>query len=214
MITAASRVRESDGRITTHAASDPIVRQVDELQYRLAEGPCVQAIWSMDSYLIEDLATDPRWPTWAPQAAALGIGSVLAVRLEVPGQEIDAALNLYAERRHAFEVTDLAVAGIFGAHAGTALGGARAQDQLRTALHSRQIIGVAQGILMQRFRLNLDQSFELLRRYSQDHNVKLRDLAEKLVGSGGIPDGDPAGATALLEQSFGLDDPVRDQAPS
>jgi GAF domain-containing protein len=200
-------VRESDGRITTHAASDPVVERADRLQYELQQGPCLEAIWTLDSYLIEDLAAEDRWPQWCQAAISAGIGSVLSVRLEMPHPGVDGSLNLYAERRGAFDVTDLAVAGIFARHAGTALTGARSQDQLRSALHSRQIIGVAQGVLMQRFRLSLDQSFELLRRYSQYHNVKLRELAENLVRNGGIPiESDDTDTNDLLRHSFGLDD--------
>ena len=199
-------VRDAAGLISTPASTDPIVDAADRLQYELNEGPCVEAIWTLDTYLIDDLRAEPRWPQWAPQAADLGIGSTLSVRIETPVRQSRAALNLYAKRPGSFDHTDVAIASILARHAGIALADARNQEQLRTALRSRQTIGVAQGILMQRFGLDLDQAFEVLHRYSQDNNIKLRTLAENLVRSGGLPD-DAGFGTDLnrtLATAFGL----------
>ncbi|HEY9291301.1 MAG TPA: GAF and ANTAR domain-containing protein [Microlunatus sp.] len=179
-------LRDDSGRITTPASTDPVVDQVDELQHRLAEGPCLDVLWALDTSFIDDTGTDDRWPRWTPEASRRGIGSVLSLRLEAPAGQAHASLNLYAEKPYAFDSTDLAIASIYARHAGTALNAARTQDQMSTALRSRQVIGVAQGILMQRFGLTLDGSFEVLRRYSQDHNVKLRVIAENLVRAGGL----------------------------
>jgi hypothetical protein len=164
----------------------------------------VDVFWTLDTAFIDDLAVDTRWPRWIPQAARLGIGSVLSLRLEAPAGQAHASLNLYAEKPYAFDPTDLAIASIYARHAGTALDVARTQDQMSSAIRSRQIIGVAQGILMQRFGLSLDSSFEVLRRYSQDHNVKLRTIAENLVKACGLPTG------TLLEEVI-LTPPTDDQ---
>lgn len=178
--------RQGDGSIETRASSASIVRQADAAQYDLGEGPCLDAIWTNDLLAIDDLTRERRWPRWAPAAAALGLASVLGVRISVPGETFG-ALNLYASTPRAFDSTDVAVASIFARHAGDALATAEEQSGLRTALRSRQVIGVAQGILMQRFGLSLDQAFEVLRRHSQNENIKLRDLAEQLARAGSIP---------------------------
>ncbi|HEY9294505.1 MAG TPA: GAF and ANTAR domain-containing protein [Microlunatus sp.] len=199
--------REPDGRIWTPASTDPIADQADALQYELGEGPCLEAIWSLDTYTIDDMSFEARWPTWAPRAAGLGIGSVLSVQVETPEGQALAGLNLYAVGPYAFDHTDVAIASILARHAGNALTDARRQTELRSAIRSRQIIGVAQGILIQRFGLSLDQAFEMLRRYSQDNNVKLRDLAENLVRSGGIRNEPEDPAVTLgdtLNEAFGL----------
>jgi GAF domain-containing protein len=162
------------------------VGKADALQYEFDEGPGLDAIWELDTYLIDNLCTESRWPRWAPSAAALGLTSVLSLRLETSSETLG-ALNLYATVPFAFDSTDVAVASIFARHASYALDAAQEATGLRTALRSRQLIGVAQGILMQRYQLTLDQSFEVLRRYSQDQNVKLRDVAEHLVRDGRIP---------------------------
>lgn len=199
-------VRQRDGKLTTPAGTGPIVVEADRLQDELGEGPCVDTLW-LDTYVVPDLEHETRWPRWATRAAELGIRSALSLRLDTPDdRQATASLNLYAIAPEAFDNTDLAIASIFARHAGTALSGARTRDELRTAMRSRQVIGVAQGILIQRFGLTLDQSFEVLRRFSQNHNIKLRVLAEELVRSGGIPElsGDSTTVNSALEVSFGI----------
>jgi hypothetical protein len=196
--------------VETPASTDPLAFDADELQYRLAEGPCLEAIWASDACLIDDLTVETRWPRWARLVAESGIRSVLSVRIQAPEGDTLASLNLYARQPRAFDDTDLAIATIFARHAGAAIHGNRHHNHLRAAIQSRQLIGAAQGILMQRYGLDLDQAFELLRRYSQDHNVKLRQLAENLVRTGQIPttddvDGDgPADISRSLSESLGL----------
>lgn len=197
-------VREPGGVIKTLAATDPIVTRSDELQYQFGEGPCLDVIWELDTCLVPDLENEQRWPGWAPRAAGLGIGSILSIRLETSAGQALAGLNLYAERTHAFEHSDVAIASVFARHASAALTGARAYRGARAAMWSRQTIGIAQGILMQRFQLTLDQAFEVLRRYSQNYNVKLKDLAEHLAGQGHIVDDDPGAGEDPLRAALGL----------
>lgn len=199
-------LREPNGALATPAASDPIAAQAAELQQQLGEGPCLDAVWDLGTLTVNDLKSDRRWPSWAPAAAELGIRSVLSLRLEVTGTSMAASLNLFANQPYAFDSTDLAIASVFARHAATALAAAHVEEGLRIAARSRQIIGVAEGILMQRFGLTLDQSFELLRRYSQTNNIKLRTLAERLATAGHIPSaqpGDgPADPAASLNEAF------------
>jgi GAF domain-containing protein len=208
----------SGGHFETPAATDPIVLASDQLQYHLGDGPCLEAIAASESCLINDLTADTRWPRWAQQVAELGIGSVLSVRLQGPEHTALASLNLYARQPRAFDDTDLAIATIFARHAGVAIYGVHQHDHLMAAIQSRQLIGAAQGILMQRFSLTLDQAFELLRRYSQTYNVKLRELAENLVRSGGVPtnldDAAPADACTALAQSLGLSPMTPGRSPN
>ncbi|HEY9290508.1 MAG TPA: GAF domain-containing protein, partial [Microlunatus sp.] len=112
-------VRQPDGTLSTPAGTGPIVAEADRLQYQLDEGPCIDAVWNLDTYLIPDLDQETRWPQWAPRAAKLGIRSVLSLRLDTPGErQAFAALNLYAASRDAFDNTDLGIASIFAQHAG------------------------------------------------------------------------------------------------
>lgn len=172
--------------IETAAASAELVRKADALQYDVGEGPCLQAIWSHDTFVVEDIAGDERWPRWGPMAAEMGLRSVLAVRLFTAGTT-HGALNLYATSPRGFDADDVAVAHIYATHASIALASARQQDNLRRAVDARHLIGQAQGILMERFDIDADRAFGVLRRYSQDTNVKLRTIAEQVVSGRQLP---------------------------
>ena len=180
--------------IRTVAASDSLVEQLDTLQQDTGEGPCLDAVSSGVPYNVsDDLLDDASYPNFGPRAATLGIRSVLALRL-VTDHRLG-ALNLYAELPRAFGILDRAKAVILASHASTALDAAetRADDSdisdrnLRAALASRGVIGQAQGILMERERITGEQAYDVLRQASQDLNVKLRDVAQRLVDTGDDP---------------------------
>lgn len=177
------------GRLETIAPSDGLVVKADLLQYDLDEGPCRDASWNGDNALAsQDLAADPRWPQWAPQAHHLGIASVLAAELSAADTSKRlGALNLYWTEPARFTSDDLAYISIFAVHAAVALAASMQNAQLNTALDARKVIGQAQGILMERHNLSAEQAFEVLRRYSQDHNLKLRKVAEQLVATRQLP---------------------------
>lgn len=169
-------------RVETAAATSPVVEKADALQYELGEGPCLQAIWSHDTFIVDDMEHDPRWPTWGPEAASIGLRSILAIRLFTQG-ETHGALNLYAETPRRYDEEDVAVGHIFATHSSVALAAARQEEHLRKAIDARHVIGQAQGILMERFNINADRAFNVLRRYSQNRNVKLRTVAEEVIDS-------------------------------
>lgn len=185
-------LRRRRGRIETVVASHDVVAVCDALQYELDEGPCMEPRQDLGAFLVRDTAADPRWPTWGARAADLGIRSLLSVQLVAPSRNesnaVLGALNLYDGRIGTFSRDDLDRTLLFATHAASALASAQKIDGLETAIHSRQLIGVAQGILMQRYGLTLDRSFEVMRRYSSDTNIKLRDVAQMVVDSRDLPD--------------------------
>ena len=104
------------------------------------------------------------------------------------------ALNMYASRTHAFEESDDDFVLLYGFQAAQAFGLVRAQqqaalhaEQLQQALASRDVIGQAKGIIMERERVTADQAFEILRKASQHRNVKLREVAEQVASTGQVP---------------------------
>jgi GAF domain-containing protein len=119
---------------------------------------------------------------WGPRAQALGVGSLLATRLSHADRTLG-SLNLYSRSAREFTVDDRDFAHVFAAHATPALMAVRERHNLRMALDARTLIGQAQGILMERFGLDAPRAFSVLRRYSQTHNVKLREVAEEVVES-------------------------------
>lgn len=170
----------AQGRIETVAWTDPIVGRIDDVQYSLEEGPCVDAIRTRRQSWSNDLATDARWSRFGPQADALGIRSQMGVAL-FDEPSIVGGLNLYAGEAGAFDEETPRVAAIFATHAAHALGCTLRLDQLNEALITRRAIGIAIGLVMERFQLDERRAFQFLIRTSQTGNVKLRTIAEQLI---------------------------------
>jgi GAF domain-containing protein len=186
-VTAASiSVTYSDGTLTTVAQTDPRLVELDDLQGKLHEGPCYEAAVE-DTYVVApDLATDPRFPRYGPAAVERGVraqaGLALFHRARSRG-----ALNLYAEQRSVLH--ELVTLGpLLAHHATMTLSYALEVEDLRRAVETRTTIGRAVGIVMERYGLSEDRAFAFLSRTSQQHNVKLRHVAETLVA--GIPEAD------------------------
>ena len=181
--------------VTTPAASDDVPRTVDAIQYRTGEGPCLSAIRDHEVFETGDLGQEARWPAFSVEAQReTGVTSMLAIRLFVEGDTLG-SLNLYSKAADAFDDASRTVGLVFAAHAAVALSTALHDEQMEEALLSRDLIGQAKGILMAREGITADQAFETLRRASQRLNVKLRDVAGEIVGSGQPPpSAAPAGA--------------------
>lgn len=171
---------QSRDRFETLGAASDLVAQTDELQYSAREGPCVDATTESSTVTSENLAADTRWPRWGPQAAGLGFLSVLSAELSAGGVRMG-FLNIYGAKTRQFTLAQVQTARIFASHASVALAAIRTAEDLEQALESRTVIGQAQGILMERFTVDADRAFAILRRYSQDTNVKLADVAGRLV---------------------------------
>ena len=179
-------VVNADGTVETVASSDQIVDRADALQYELDEGPCLTAAEQDGLWAVAETGTDPRWPNWGPRAAELGLHSILSVHL-FTDRTMLGALNLYAKKSHQYSDDDIESAQIVAAHASVGLAHARSEQNLWRAVDARHIIGQAQGILMERFSLGAEQAFSVLKRFSQEHNLKLRDVAVHLITHGDLP---------------------------
>jgi GAF domain-containing protein len=192
------------GRLQTVAPTNQLVEEADRLQYDLDEGPCHDSAWEGKTLVAQDLAADPRWPAWAPRAVALGIGSALGVELLNKAEDRRlGSVNLYWERPRVFAAEEIELAHLISRHAALALVASLNTEGLRMALEGRKRIGQAQGILMERHGLTEDQAFAVLKRYSQDNNVKLRDLAAHLVETHQLPDyGAPSAASGPSPTPF------------
>jgi GAF domain-containing protein len=183
--------------VTTPVHTDPIVVEIDALQHQVSEGPCLDAIAHRLVFYADDLDDDLRWPHFAAHATTAGIRSVLALPLAANSHL--GALNLYARYPAAFGIVDRAKAAILASLASLALTVAqshedeeRRADNLHAALASRETIGEALGILMERERITAGQAFDILRRASQHLNIKLREVAQNLVNTGEDPDTGPS----------------------
>jgi transcriptional regulator with GAF, ATPase, and Fis domain len=171
------------GKAVTLSATDDVVRECDRLQGELGEGPCFDLARRGGGdrvYRISDMtAPQPGWGRFASQAREVGVCSMTGVLLYTDHEDFG-ALNLYSSRPGAFGKEIETVGWLLASHAAVALASARTIDQLEHGLQSRHAIGEAMGILRERHKLSEDEAFNVLRRISQEHNVKLRDIAERV----------------------------------
>jgi anti-anti-sigma regulatory factor len=195
-------LRAPDGRFLTPVQTAPAAAELTQVQYRTGEGPCLDAArpdapgYAQSS----DLRSESRWPRFAAVAGRHGFRAVLSTALFLDGSapESSGALNIYSRRPRAFTPSDRTTALLLATHASLALVHTRAAEladlhehQLRRAIDTRDVIGQAKGILMNRQHITADEAFALLRRTSQDLNVKLVDIARTLTHRHG--ELDPAG---------------------
>jgi len=175
------------GRVTeTPAHTGELAAACERLQCELGEGPCFGAINDARVIHVPDVANDRRWPRFAAQAAQLGVGSILAAPLVTPG-EVVGALSLYARGAGLFDETDDVVSAAFALHAGIAMSHAELEAGLRAGLTTREEIGRAVGILMERHRVTAAQGFDMLVVASQHSHRKVRDIAAWMNETGEDP---------------------------
>lgn len=166
--------------LRTVAATSDLVSRINAIEHELDEGPCVQAVRDQRSYRIDDMSTDTRWPRFAAAAATHGTQSMLGYRLFTSGLTLG-ALDIYSSKINAFDAQAEVIGELFAAHAAIALVGSTQRADWQAALSSRDIIGMAKGILMHRERISDEQAFALLVATSQRAGIKLYDLAVWLV---------------------------------
>jgi GAF domain-containing protein len=172
-------VLHRDGRVETLAGTDPLVYRLDQAQYDLNEGPCLEALKGEPFQRVDDMPQERRWPRYAQEAVAEGVCSQMAVELYADDRSIG-GLNLYSRQSHAFNEDTRHTAWLFATHAALAMGRTRQAQELNEALITRKVIGQAIGILMHRFELDEDRAFEFLVRVSRNSNRKLRDVAREI----------------------------------
>jgi GAF domain-containing protein len=179
---------DQSARPTTAVATDEIAPAVDQAQYDDGDGPCLTAFRESRAVCVPDTRTvGDRWPTFSRVAAELGILSTLSLPLAAGGETFG-AFNLYARAPDAFDEAAQADAAMFATQASVVLSNARAYwaafDMavgLEQAITSRAIIEQAKGKIMATTGVTADEAFELLVRASQRENVKLRELARRIV---------------------------------
>ena len=172
--------------VKTVASTDDVPSAVDQVQYDTGQGPCLTALYQQKVVSAPDLTKESRWPVFAQRALALGVQSMLSFRLYVSGDDLG-ALNLYSPDAYAFDDESEHVGLLFAGHAAVALATAQERDHLADAVQTRDLIGQAKGILMERHKLTSEQAFSVLVRASQLTNMKLRKLAEQLTSTGELP---------------------------
>ena len=170
--------------IDTPAATHYWPVLLDKIQQRHLEGPCLTAAWDEKTVHVPDMEAEERFPDYRRDALAeTPIRSIMAFQLFIAGESLG-ALNIYAEEPQAFSAEARTLGLIFAAHSSVAWNSARRDEQFQRALSSRDVIGQAKGMIMERYRVDAVQAFEVLRKLSQDSNVPLLKIASELVENG------------------------------
>lgn len=171
------------------ASSGPQAAFMDELQYKYDEGPCLSAARNGEVFHAPDLALETRWPEYITEIRDTGVESIMAVPFELLGEALG-ALNLYAEGTDAFDEDTRTLALAYAAQASASIrlavritGLANTAEDLKTAMTSRTIIDVAVGVIMGQNRCSQDEAFSILQRASNTRNIKLREIATRVVGN-------------------------------
>jgi GAF domain-containing protein len=183
---------DEQGRKTTAGASDPLVERADSLQYELNQGPCLTAWAGRALVRVDDIPADTRWPDWSAAVEPLALRAALSAPL-VAGDVALGAIKVYADRPHAYGTPAERVLTKFAAQGAILLANVqsyeraqRLSDDLRGALRSRDVIGMAKGVLMARDGVDEEVAFVLLADAAQREHKKLRDVAQALVTSAGL----------------------------
>jgi GAF domain-containing protein len=172
---------------TTAAFTGDLARDLDEVQYRKGNGPCLDAAASGASLSLPDMAAESRWPDWAARALRVGVNSSLSIGLPIH-ETVSGALNVYATKPDNFDQDAIILAQTFAGYAAVALANAHLYDvtatlaqHMQAAMEHRAVIEQAKGIIMGERRCTADQAFQILSKLSQDTNRKLREVAAALV---------------------------------
>lgn len=175
------------GKGRTAAATNDFTLKIDEAQYANEEGPCLAAFRNQEVVIVDDIETDGRWPAFAAAAARDGLASSLSLPVTVRDSG-EGSLNIYSRAKGAFGQESAAVGKLFASQASVALLNAqiyaaslKLSEQLREAIKSREVIGKAKGMLIAKKGVSDDEAFEILKRVSQNENVKVRDIAQRIV---------------------------------
>lgn len=172
------------GYIETVAATDRYPFVLDEIQRRCNEGPVLSALRKDQMVRVDDLTTDDRWPRYSREAIAnTPMRAIMSFRL-FTHYPTAAVLNLYSEQAHAFSEESESLGLVFAGYTALTWNMLRSNQQFRQGLASRDTIGQAKGVLMERFHIDATAAFELLKRRSQESNTPLVALAQRLTDPG------------------------------
>lgn len=172
------------GKFDSLAGVTELPHLLDELQMKFSEGPCVQA--ALDEVIVrtDDFRSENRWQKYSPAVVELGVLSGLSFKLYTANRTAG-ALNLFSFKPNAFSGEDETIGTVLASHAAAAILASREGEELQSALTTRDRIGQAKGIIMERYNVDDVRAFEMLRRLSQDSNTRLVDIAQRVIDTRG-----------------------------
>jgi transcriptional regulator with GAF, ATPase, and Fis domain len=186
----ASLLVRRDGRYVTVGASDSIAYRIDDMERQAGDGPCVDAIEEETPQVETDLTTPNQWPQLAKRIVAeTPVRGAMGFRILVDKRKTG-ALNLFSDTAGVFNTESAGQAIVLASFASVAINAiAQGEDvsTLRRGLLSNREIGKAVGMMMVLHGVDEQSAFDMLRRYSQDLNIKLADVARSVIDNRGKP---------------------------
>jgi ANTAR domain/GAF domain len=165
------------------AATSQLAIDVDGMQRQFREGPCLDAAVGHSVILCNDLGKDPRWPSFAKAAIAVGVHAMLSFQLFTHNGRMG-ALNLFGLAPDTFTLESEALGAMLATHVANAFIADDKELQFRSALNNRDVIGQAKGMIMERFCVDAVRAFDLLVKLSQQSNTRVAVVAAELVAKG------------------------------
>ena len=169
-----------NGKFESLSGTSDLIYELDRLQAKYGAGPCVDAAVNELVVRTDDFEAEQRWPEYSRAVCELGVRSSLSFKLYT-GDRTAGALNLFSLQPRAFDAESEAIGSVLAAHAAAAILASREGEQLQSALLSRDLIGQAKGVIMERFEVDAVRAFEMLRQLSQEMNVRLIEIAQRIV---------------------------------
>jgi GAF domain-containing protein len=168
------------GTFESLAPVTDLPQKLDQLQMQFNEGPCVQA--ALDEVIVrtDDFREEQRWPQYSPACVEIGVLSGLSFKLYTADRTAG-ALNLFGLQPNVWDAEAETIGTVLAAHAAAAVLASRRGQQLESALSTRDRIGQAKGIIMERYKVDDVQAFEMMRHLSQESNAKLVDIAQQVI---------------------------------
>ena len=181
-------VMDEQGRRSS-GSTDARVREADNLQYDLNEGPCLAAAAGRELVRIDDLAVDRRWPAWTSAVAPLGVRAAMSAPLVI-GDGSLGALKVYADEPGTFEVHDEQLLTLFSAQAAVLVANVQSYDRakrfsdgMRQAVHDRDVVNIAKGVLMGRNAVDEDAALGMLLARCEQDRITVAEAARAVVTS-------------------------------
>ncbi len=174
---------DSAGARGSPAATDTISARIEELQYTLGEGPCVDAVSLGRPVLVGDLAgveSVRRWPGFAPAAAQSGAAALFAFPLQVGAVQIG-ALSLYSEQAGPLTAEQIRSALVFADAATLLLLPGGLDDGHHLDLGRRAVVHQASGMVAAQLRVPIDTAFARIRAHAYAADRPLEDVAGDVV---------------------------------
>ena len=168
------------GKFESLSGTSELIYELDRLQQKHGTGPCIDAAVNELVVRSDDFKTEKRWARYSQAVSEMGVRSSLSFKLYT-GDRTAGALNVFSKQPGVFDADSEVIGSVLAAHAAAAILASRESEQLKSALLSRDLIGQAKGILMERYQVDAVGAFDMLRKLSQEMNVPLTDVAQRVI---------------------------------